>query len=121
VSWLRYQAAYARQGAPPEPPPEEAFPVGGFLPEDREDRDRRRKRIRETIEGVVRPKAVAAAVRDAVAPKPVEDAPEAMREAFKPSPEVLRLRELADSAGAEVRRRRAIEDDDEDVFLLLGA
>jgi hypothetical protein len=94
---------------------EEALPDGGFLPDDYEDRTRRRKRIRETLEGVVAPKAVAREMREAVAKPAAEPAPAMLRDAVRP--ETLdRLRALAESAA----ERRALDDDDEDVLMLLG-
>lgn len=95
---------------------QEAFPDGGFLPDDYEAKDRRRKAIRATLEAVAAPKpaAVAQEMREALAPAE-KPAPVLLRDAVKPET-MARLRELAEGATA----RRALDDDDEDVLMLLG-
>jgi hypothetical protein len=95
----------------------EAFPSGGFLPDDREDRDRRARAIRATLEGVARPKpkTVARVMREALAP--AQEPPTAtIRDAVSPAT-MDRLRAMAESAAA----RQAADDDDEDIMMLLGA
>jgi hypothetical protein len=95
----------------------EAFPSGGFLPDDREDRDRRARAIRASLEGVARPKpkTVARVMREALAP--AQEPPTAtIRDAVSPAT-MDRLRAMAESAAA----RQAADDDDEDIMMLLGA
>lgn len=97
-------------------PDQEALPSGGFLPDDWEERERRRRAIRKTLEGVIAPKPaqVAREIREAVAPAQ-EPPAVTMRDAV--SPETMeKLRRLADSAMA----RQAMDDDDEDVLMLVS-
>lgn len=95
----------------------EALPRGGFLPDDWEGREKRRKAIRATLEGVARPKPaqVAETMREAVAPAS-EPPAVTMRDAVSPAT-MEGLRRLAENARA---RHAALDDDDEDVLMLLG-
>lgn len=99
------------------PPSAEALPRGGFLPDDWEDREKRRKAIRASLEGVGKPKPaqVAEAMREAVAPAS-EPPAVTMRDAVSPAT-MEGLRRLAENARA---RHAELDDDDEDVLMLLG-
>ena len=98
-------------------PPVAGYAAGGFLPDDRNGREKRRKAIRATLEGVARPKPaqIAQIMRAAVAPATEPPAP-TMRDAVSPAT-MAGLRRLAESAHA---RHAAMNDDDEDVLMLLG-
>ena len=120
------------QAAPP-PPPQEAFATGGFLPNDRRERDRRGKAIRATMERVLAPPVVARAaetIREAVAPKPapevVQDARFAVTlgqvDALRAKLDAVRARAEARAAfEAAALAAAAAEEDEEDVLMLLGA
>jgi hypothetical protein len=111
-------AAFNAVGENATPPEVEAFARGGFLPDDTERRERQRKRIRETIERVARPKQVAAQMREAVGIAAEPERP-TLRDAVRPDT-MEQLRRLAEGAAAAQRAREA-EDDDEDVLLMVLA
>jgi hypothetical protein len=95
----------------------EGLPRGGFLPDDYDEREKRRKAIRATLEGVARPKPaqVAQVMREAVAPA-AEPPAATLRDAVSPAT-MEGLRRLAETAQA---RHAALDDDDEEVLMLLG-